>query len=59
MLPVRSGEVIEGEQRFAILGEAVHRLRILRLVRSDESIKRLLGMRPAVGLPDLVQCRFP
>jgi hypothetical protein len=34
MLPVLSGEVIEGQQRVLILGQLVYGLRILGIVRN-------------------------
>ncbi|HZD51793.1 MAG TPA: hypothetical protein VE175_01995, partial [Woeseiaceae bacterium] len=38
--------------------QAADRLRILGLIGRDETVERLLGRRPAVGLPDLVQRRL-
>ncbi len=58
MLPVCGREIVKGEQLLSIPGQARHRLRILCLVRGNAPSKCLLGMRSAVGLPDLVQCRF-
>ena len=48
-------EVVEGQQGFTILDQAVRRLLILRVVLGEEALERRLGGRPAVGLIDCMK----
>jgi len=48
MVPVRSREIVKGQQLIAISGKAVDRFRILLPVGGSEPIERLLGARAAV-----------
>ena len=45
-------DVIEGEQRFSIFGQAAGGLGVLRLVLGEEAIERCLGIGPARRLID-------
>ena len=55
VLPVLGGEVVEGEQHVAILGQALDRLVVLRAVDFRESIERGLGVLPGLGHPDVLK----
>ena len=53
--PVLGREVIEGEQRFAVLAEALDRLVVLDAIAFDEAIECSLGIRPGRRHPDALQ----
>jgi len=52
------GEVIEGQQRIAILGQAFGGFLVLDLVTLDECIERSLSVSLRLGHPDLLQRAF-
>ncbi len=55
MLPVLGGEVVEGEQHVAILGQALDRLVVFRAVGFRERIEGGLGVLPGLGHPDVLK----
>ena len=54
-LPVLRRKVVERHQLLTVLLQAQCSLRVFRLIRPDEQIKRLLGIHPGSGLPDIMQ----
>ena len=58
MDPVLGREVVEREQRLAILRQALGRLRVFGAVAGQELIERGLGIRLGLRHPDFVQCHF-
>jgi hypothetical protein len=48
-------EVVEGEQRLAVLDQAGDGLVVFRLVLGQKAIERGLGVGPALGLVDGVE----
>ena len=57
-LPMLGGEVIESQQRIAVLVQAFRRLLVFHLIVLDESIKRSLGVSLGLGRPNLLQGAF-
>jgi hypothetical protein len=55
MLPVLGREVVEGEQRVAILDQALGRLVVFDAPGFDEGIERRERIVPGLGYPDLLQ----
>ena len=55
MLPMLGMDVVKGQQRLAILGQAGARLLVFRPVLGKEAIKGLLGAGTALGMIDLMQ----
>ena len=55
VLPVLGGEIVEGEQHVAVLGQAFDRLVVLRAVDFRECIEGGLGVRPGLGHPDVLE----
>ena len=55
MLPVLGGEVVEGEQRVAILGQALDRLVVFDAPGLDEGVERHERILLGLGHPDLLQ----
>jgi len=53
--PVFGREVVEGQQRVAILRQALSRLGVLALVGGHEQVERLLGIGLRRSHPDLMQ----
>src|SRR4029077_6714237 len=47
------GEIVEGEQHLAVLGQAFDRLVVLRAVDFCECIEGGLGVRPGLGHPQM------
>src|SRR5215470_10480235 len=58
VLPVLGGEVVESQQRIAILGQAFGGFLVLDLVALDESIECSLSVSLRLGDPDLLQRAF-
>src|SRR5947207_1268672 len=58
VLPVLGGEVVEGEQHVAVLGQAFDRLVVLRVVDFCECIEGGLGVRPGLGHPNVLERWF-
>src|SRR2546430_2366493 len=56
MLPVLCWEVVEGEQSFAIFGQAFDRLLIFDGVDFDERVECDESILLGIGHPDLLQC---
>ena len=54
MLPVLGREVVEGEQRFAILAQAIDRLLVLDAIGFDEPIECSIGVLPGLRHPDVL-----
>jgi hypothetical protein len=52
---VLGGEVVEGEQHVAILGQALDRLVVFRAVDFCERIEGGLGVLPGLGHPDVLK----
>lgn len=59
VLPMLGREVVEREERLAVLGQAGGRLIVLDGVALDESVERGLGVGPGVGHPDVLQGPLP
>ena len=57
MAPVLGGEVIESEQRVAVLRETFAGCRVLGLVLFEELIEGLVRPRLRLGLPCQISCR--
>ena len=55
VLPVFGGEVVEGEQRVAVFGQAIGRLFEFQRVALDEGVERGLSGGLGLGHPDLLQ----
>ena len=49
------GEVVEGEQRLLVLGQAANGFPVFRLVFGGEGVERLLRLLAALRHPDLVE----
>ncbi len=58
MLPVLGREVVEGQQRIAILDQALDSLVVLDAPGFDEGVKGEERILPGLGHPDLLQCPF-
>src|SRR5688500_8281032 len=56
VLPMLGGEVIEREQRIAILDEAFDGLFVFEAVGRDERIACGLSVHPGLGHPDVLEC---
>ncbi len=50
------GEVVEGEQRLAVFGQALDGLVVLDAIEFDERIQGSLGGVPGLRHPDVLQC---
>ncbi len=50
------GEVVEGEQRLAVFGQALDGLVVLDAIGFDERIQGSLGGVPGLRHPDVLQC---
>ncbi len=55
MLPVLGREVVEGQQRVAILGQAFHRLVVFDAPGLDEGVERCERILLGLGHPDLLE----
>jgi hypothetical protein len=55
MLPVLGREVVEGEQRVAVLAQALDRLVVFATVALDEGVEGGVRILPGLGHPDVVQ----
>ena len=58
MLPVFGGEVVEGEQRVSVLGQAIGGLVVFGLVLGKETIEGFLGIVAPLGHPDFSEIRL-
>src|SRR5271167_3967213 len=56
MFPMLGGKVVEGEQRLAVLAEALDSLLVLDAIAFDEAIECSLGVLPGLRHPDVLQC---
>jgi hypothetical protein len=56
MLPVLSRKVVEGKQRIAVLGQALHRLFVFGAPGLDKGVERDQRILLGLGHPDLLQC---
>src|SRR5260370_39428841 len=55
MLPVLGGEVVERQQRIAVLGQAIGSSLVFDLVGFDKGLECLNGILLGLGHPDLLQ----
>ena len=55
MHPVFGGKVVEGEQLFAVFGQALASLGVLRFVGFQEQVESPVGILSRVGHVDVVQ----
>ena len=56
MLPVLGCEVVERQQRIAVLGQAIGSSLVFELVGFDKGFQGRNGILLGLGHPDLLQC---